>query len=101
MSLPKWTRQWTRRVAGTLVLLVLGMGAVPEGAAACSQCFGTSVNNATTFGITMSMLGLLGFLGVVWGGIGLFVRRVRRRSKLLERENWVVTEDGELEARDD
>jgi len=92
---------WTQRLAATTVLLVLGRAAVPTIAAACSQCFGTSVNNATTFGITMSMLGLLGFLGVVWGGIGLFVRRDRRRSKLLERENWVVTEDGEIKALDD
>lgn len=92
---------WTQRLAATTFLLVLGLAVVPEIAAACSQCFGTSVNNATTFGITMSMLGLLGFLGVVWGGIGLFVRRVWRRSKLLERENWVVTEDGELKALDD
>lgn len=84
-----------------LVLLVLGLGAVPDVGVACSQCFGTSVNNATTFGITMSMLGLLGFLGIVWGGIGLFVRRVQRRSELLERDNWVVTEDGDIETRDD
>lgn len=91
----------TGRLASALFLLVLGLGCFPETAASCSQCFGTSVDNATTFGITMSMLGLLGFLGIVWGGIGLFVRRVSRRSKLLERENWVVTEDGEIEALDD
>lgn len=97
MSVPTWTQ----RLAGTLFLLALVAGAVPEGATACSQCFGTSVNNATTFGISMSMLGLLGFLGIVWGGIGLFVWRVRRRSKLLELENWVVTEDGDIKALDD
>lgn len=97
MNLPKWTQ----RLAGTTLLLVLGLAVVPEIGAACSQCFGTSVNNATTFGISMSMLGLLGFLGVVWGGIGLFIWRVRRRTKMLELEDWTVTEDGEIEALDD
>lgn len=84
-------------------LLVLGMVAILglTDAAACSQCFGAGAENATTFGITMSMLGLLGFLGVVWGGVGLFVWRVRRRSKMLEPEDWVVTEDGDIEALND
>lgn len=92
---------WTQRLAVATLFLALAVGVFPEIATACSQCFGTSVNNATTFGISMSMLGLLGFLGVVWGGIGLFIRRVRQRSKMLERENWVVTKDGEIKALDD
>lgn len=91
----------TQRFAIATLFLALAFGGFPEIATACSQCFGTSVNNATTFGISMSMLGLLGFLGVVWGGIALFVRRVHRRSKMLEHENWVVTEDGEIKALDD
>lgn len=89
------------KLSVTLLVLALVAIVIPIDATACSQCFGTSVENATTAGITMSMLGLLGFLGVVWGGIGLFVWRVRRRSKMLEHENWAVTENGEIEALDD
>lgn len=92
---------WSRRLTTAALLLVLARAAVPAVSAACSQCFGTSVNNATTFGISMSMLGLLGFLGVVWGGIGMFIWRVRRRSKMLELDHWAVTEDGEIEALDE
>lgn len=91
----------TRRLAAAAFLLVLARAALSSLAAACSQCFGTSVNNATTFGISMSMLGLLGFLGIVWGGIGMFIWRVRRRSKMLELDHWAVTEDGEIEALDE
>lgn len=94
-------QRWLQTVSVTLLILVLVTILVPNDAAGCGQCFGTSVENATTAGITMSMLGLLGFLGIVWGGIGLFVWRVRRRSKMLELEDWVVTEDGEIEALDD
>lgn len=92
---------WMRQVGVAALGLMLAVGIFPDVGLACSQCFGTSVNNATTFGISMSMLGLLGFLGIVFGGIGLFVRRVQRRSKMLELEDWVVTEDGEIEALDD
>lgn len=92
---------WTRRLLGCLSLLTLGMGVLPAATRACSQCFGTGVENATTLGITMSMLGLLGFLGIVWGGVGLFIWRVQRRSKMLELEDWVVTENGEIKALDE
>lgn len=92
---------WARRIGGATLTLMMALGLFPNLGMACSQCFGTSVNNATTFGISMSMLGLLGFLGIVFGGIGLFVRRYRRRSEMLELEDWVVTEDGDIKARDD
>jgi len=94
-------QRWPHTLSVILLVFVLAAILGPNDAAGCSQCFGTSVENATTAGITMSMLGLLGFLGVVWSGIGLFVWRVRRRSKMLEHENWVVTEDGDIEALDD
>lgn len=92
--------KWNRRLICALLVVSLGMGGAPKMIMACSQCFGTNVNNATTFGITMSMLGLLGFLGIVWGGIGLFIWRVQRRSKILEPDDLVVTENGELVPRD-
>lgn len=92
---------WTSRLVFPVGLLTLILGAVPNVAIACGHCFGTSVNNATTFGITMAMLGLLGFLGVVWGGIGMFVWNVRKRSEMLEPDDWMVTEDGEIRSRED
>lgn len=92
---------WSRRLAVTMLVTALTLGLSPKMAMACSQCFGSKVNNATTFGITMSMLALLGFLGVVWGGIGLFVWRVRKRSQMLEPDDWVVTEDGNIRPLDD
>lgn len=92
---------WSRRIILFGALAILGLALFSQEASACSQCFGTSVNNATTFGITMSMLGLLGFLGIVFGGIGMFVVRVRSRSRRLDPDNWGVTEDGELEVLDD
>lgn len=92
---------WIGRIVLFGALVISGLALIPEGASACSQCFGTSVNNATTFGIAMSMLGLLGFLGIVFGGIGMFVMRVRSRSNRLDPDNWGVTENGELEVLDD
>lgn len=94
-------QSWTRRLIAWIAVLALGTSLFPTVVSACSQCFGTQVSNNTTFGITMSMLGLLGFLGIVWGGVGLFVWRVRRRSKMLEPENLVVTQDGEIQPQDD
>ena len=79
--------------AGLLILL-------PRGAYACSVCFGLGVDNATTRGISMAMLGLLAVLGVVWGGIGAFFMRMHRRTQMLEPGDWVVTEQGEIEAPD-
>lgn len=92
---------WIERIGLAVLLSVVGLALMPVGAEACSQCFGTSVNNATTFGITMSMLGLLGFLGIVFGGIGMFVMRVRSRSDHLDPDNWGVADNGELEVLDD
>lgn len=95
-----WKERY-RRLGVTVVLVLLTLGMIPDAAAACSRCFGTSVNNATTFGISMAMLGLLGMLGVVWGGIGLFVWNVRKRSEMLEPGDWVVTREGDIEERDE
>lgn len=74
---------------------------VPRPILACSRCFGMGVDNATTQGITFAMFGLLLMLGVVWGGIGAFAARVRRRQKLLEPADWTVNDDGEIESSDD
>lgn len=83
------------------VLPATAVLAVPELTLACSRCFGMGVDNATTQGITFAMLGLLLMLGVVWGGIGAFAVRVRRRSRLLEPGDWTVNDDGEVETRDE
>lgn len=90
-----------RRIAVVTVVSTVVFSLSPELVMACSQCFGTKVNNATTFGITMSMLALLGFLGLVWGGIGLFIWRVRNRSRMLEPDDSGVTEDGNIRPLDD
>lgn len=79
-------------IGGALALL-------PRGVYACSVCFGLGVDNATTRGISMAMLGLLVVLGVVWGGIGAFFINMRRRTNMLEPGDWVVTEQGDIESQ--
>jgi len=84
-----------------LVLVSVGLFMAPQGAYACSVCFGLGVDNATTRGISMAMLGLLVVLGVVWGGIGAFFINMRRRANMLEPGEWIVTEQGHIESQDD
>ena len=81
-----------------VILIFMGLFATPHGAYACSVCFGLGVDNATTRGISMAMLGLLVVLGVVWGGIGAFFLNMRRRAQMLEPGEWVVNEEGHIEA---
>lgn len=87
------------RLAGAYAAATLVLS--PELLLACSHCFGLGVENATTRGISFAMFGLLLMLGVVWGGIGAFAVRVRRRSRLLEPEDWTVGDDGEIQPRSD
>lgn len=82
-------------------LVGVGLFMLPQGVYACSVCFGLGVDNATTQGISMAMLGLLGVLGVVWGGIGAFFINMRRRTRGLEPGEWVVTEQGRIEPQDE
>lgn len=86
-----------RSAVGIGILLLM----LPQGAYACSRCFGIGVDNATTQGISMAMLGLLVMLGIVWGGIGMFFVNMRRRAKMLEPGDWVITEQGQIEAQDE
>lgn len=95
MKLSNTWHRWFALLSAGLLLLV------PRTAVACSVCFGLGVDNATTRGISLAMLGLLAVLGVVWGGIGAFFMKMRRRSQRLEPGDWVVTEQGHIEATDD
>lgn len=82
-------------------LVGVGLFMLPQGVYACSVCFGLNVDNATTRGISLAMLGLLVVLGIVWGGIGAFFINMRRRANRLEPGEWVVTEQGHIESQDE
>ena len=68
---------------------------LPDVAFACEQCFGAG-NAETAQALTLSMLALLCTVGLVWGGIGMFVINVRKRTKQLEPGDLVVNEYGDL-----
>jgi hypothetical protein len=77
------------------VALLGAMGLLwPEVAWACEMCFGAAGDE--TAGISMAMLALLGMTGLVWGGIGMFFINMRKRARLLEPGDLIVTEDGEI-----
>lgn len=69
---------------------------MPDAAWACDSCWGAKVDNPTTRGVSMAMMALIGMTTAVWGGIGAFFWHVRRRTRLLEPGNTVVTESGDL-----
>lgn len=73
----------------------------PSVAAACDTCWGASVATPTTHGITMAMLALIGMTSIVGGGIGAFFLHVRRRSRMLEPGDLIVTETGAIEPKDE
>lgn len=73
----------------------------PVAAAACETCFGAKVDTPTTRGIALAMLLLVGMTGVVWGGIGAFFLHLRRRARMLEPGELVVTEEGEIRSQKD
>lgn len=88
-------------VLGARGLLILGAAVLlwalePMTAAACETCFGAKVDTPATRGIALAMLMLVGMTGVVWGGIGAFFLHLRRRARMLEPGDLVVTEDGEI-----
>ncbi|MCH8961436.1 MAG: hypothetical protein IH820_08965 [Bacteroidetes bacterium] len=70
--------------------------ALPDVAYACEKCFGAGSDETTVKAIFMSMLALFGMVTFVWGGIGLFFINMRRRAKMLEPGNFVVTQYGDL-----
>lgn len=55
---------------------------MPQFAGACQSCFGANVNTATTQGIEVAMLALLGITGFVSAGIVMFFLNMRKRSKI-------------------
>jgi hypothetical protein len=79
----------------TFALLGVLWLALPDVAWACEKCFGAGAGNEAT-GISMAMLALLGMTGLVWGGIGMFFINMRKRARLLEPGDLIVTEDGEI-----
>jgi hypothetical protein len=72
------------------------LAATPGTAMACQQCFGGGVNSPTTYGITMAMLALVLTTGFVGGGIAAFFVNVRKRTRMLEPGELVVTDEGDL-----
>lgn len=48
---------------------------------ACQSCFGANVNTATTQGIEVAMLALLGITGFVSTGIVMFFLSMKKRRK--------------------
>ncbi len=70
--------------------------ALPDVAYACEMCFGAGSDETTVKAIFMSMLALFGMVTFVWGGIGMFFINMRRRAKMLEPGNFVVTQYGDL-----
>ena len=83
----------------TLTKIVALLGAMgllwPEAAWACEMCFGAAAGDEAA-GISLAMLALLGMTGLVWGGIGMFFINMRKRARLLEPGDLIVTEDGEI-----
>ena len=70
--------------------------ALPDVAYACEKCFGAGSDETTVKAIFMSMLALFGMVTFVWGGIGLFFVNMRRRARMLEPGDFVVTQYGDL-----
>ena len=70
--------------------------ALPDVAYACEMCFGAGSDETTVKAIFMSMLALFGMVTFVWGGIGMFFVNMRRRAKMLEPGDLIVTPYGDL-----
>lgn len=69
---------------------------LPQVSLACEKCFGAGVDNKTTQGIGMAMLGLLIITIMVLGTITVFFAYMWRRSKLLASGEYSVNEQGVL-----
>ncbi len=79
-----------------LALASMALLALPDVAYACEMCFGAGSDETTVKAIFMSMLALFGMVTFVWGGIGMFFVNMRRRAKMLEPGDFVVTPYGDL-----
>lgn len=72
----------------------------PSVTLACTMCFGAGVDQPTTRAIAIAMLLLVGATGFVWSGIGAFFLHLRRRARMLEPGDLVVTEVGDIREND-
>ena len=79
-----------------VALFGMAVLALPDVAYACEKCFGAGSDETTVKAIFMSMLALFGMVTFVWGGIGLFFINMRRRARMLEPGDFVVTPYGDL-----
>lgn len=90
-----------RMTAAAAVLLVAAVFSMPDAAFACDSCWGARVDTPTTRGISLAMMALIGMTSIVWGGIGAFFLHVRRRTRLLEPGDLIVTDRGDLRESND
>lgn len=59
--------------------------ALPEAASACATCFGAA-DSPMTKGMNNAILVLVGFVGLMWIGVGRLIWDFRKRSKNLEKK---------------
>lgn len=62
--------------------------ALPQAAAACATCYGDP-NDAMSKGMNNGILVLLGFVGLMWFGVGRLIWDFRKRSKKLAEKSLV------------
>lgn len=58
--------------------------ALPEAASACATCYGAA-DSPMTQGMNNAILVLVGFVGLLWVGVGRMIWDFRKRSKKLEK----------------
>ena len=70
--------------------MVLGLAAsaawlaLPQAASACATCYGAA-DSPQTKGMNNAILVLVGFVGLLWVGVGRVIWDFRKRSKKLEK----------------
>lgn len=78
-----------KRTARTLALVAMAAWlALPQAASACATCYGDP-NDAMTKGMNNGILVLLGFVGLMWVGVGRLIWDFRKRSKKLAEKSPV------------
>lgn len=68
-----------------LVLLAIAWFALPQAALACATCYGAP-DSPQTHGMNNAILTLIGFVGLMYVGIGKVFLDFRRRSKKLSQK---------------
>jgi hypothetical protein len=58
--------------------------ALPEAASACATCYGAA-DSAATKSMNNAILVLVGFVGLLWVGVGRMIWDFRKRSKKIEK----------------